>query len=33
MTSPFICDKISSNWGAGRVDKVFDIASGQVMFG
>lgn len=33
ITSPFICDRISSSWGAGRVDKVFDMASGQVRFG
>ncbi len=33
ITRPFICDRMSRSWGAGRVDKVLDMASGQVMFG
>ena len=33
ITSPFICERMSSSCGAGRVDKVFDMASGHVMFG
>lgn len=33
MTRPFICDKMSRSCGAGSVDSVRDIASGQVRFG
>ena len=33
MTSPFICESMSSNCGAGSVDSVRDIASGQVRLG
>ena len=33
ITNAFICDRISSNCGWGRVESVLEIASGQVIFG
>ena len=33
MTRPFICERMSSSWGAGSVERVREMASGQVRFG
>lgn len=33
MTKPFICDNISRSCGAGSVESVREMASGQVIFG
>ena len=33
MTKPFICDRMSRSWGGGSVERVLEMASGQVRLG